>query len=478
MLKKAVMLVSGNALGSALNLVRNLVVARILSPEDYGIAATFAITMSLVEMLSYLGLNQLIVVDRDGDDPDMQRALQGFQLLRGLFSAAVLFLIARPYAAFLGVQDIAWAYQVMAVIPLVNGLQHYDMHRLRRHMQFRPAVIVQSLAPLVALLSVWPLALIWSDFRIMLGALIVQACAMVGLSHLTARRGYGLRWDLAVMRRATMFGWPLLLNGMLLFVVFNGERLIVGRELGMAQLAVFSMAITLTLTPTLVLAGACQSLFLPALSAARERPDSFRWLGIASIEAGLAIGVLLLLGVALIGGPLVHLLLGGKYDAILPILLPIAVVQVIRVAKSGSATVALSVQRSGNAALSNAFRAVSVPISWVALVQTGSLMAVIHIAMAAELVGYLAALVLAARRAGLGLSAILLPSGMVFLTLSAALVLNVAYPPRQSLPDHLATPAPWVLAMLAVLSLATMSHLRRYMTGKLRALWARRGRDG
>ena len=38
MLKKAFMLVSGNAFGSALLLVRNLIIARLISPEDYGIA--------------------------------------------------------------------------------------------------------------------------------------------------------------------------------------------------------------------------------------------------------------------------------------------------------------------------------------------------------------------------------------------------------------------------------------------------------
>ena len=77
MLKKAFLVVTGNAFGSALLLLRNLIVARLVSPHDYGIASTFAIVMSLVEMLSYVGLNQLMVVDKDGDDPHFQRAMQG-----------------------------------------------------------------------------------------------------------------------------------------------------------------------------------------------------------------------------------------------------------------------------------------------------------------------------------------------------------------------------------------------------------------
>ncbi len=469
MLKKAVMLVSGNAFGSALLLARNLIVARLISPEDYGIAATFAISMSLVEMLSYLGLNQMIVVDKNGDDPHMQRALQGFQLMRGMFSSLVLFLIARPYAAFLGIEHIAWAYQLIAAIPLMNGLQHYDMHRLKRHLNFRPSVIVQSMPPLVSVLALWPLALIYNDYRIMLVSLLVQAGSMVALSHLTAERRYGLALDFSIMRRATIFGWPLLLNGVLLFGVFNGERLIVGHELGMSQLAMFSMAVTLTLTPTLVLAGACQSLFLPSLSGARDKPGSFQWLGVAAIEAGLAIGLLLMLGVMLLGGPLVYLLLGEKYLPILDILVPITVVQAIRVAKSGSSTVALSKERSGNAAMSNLFRVVSLPVSWIAVIETGNLMAVIFIAMVAELLGYLFALYLAARRTGLKLGPLLVPTGMVFLTAAAALLDNLTTPPSANLAAHLSHWSLWPVVLCGLVALGLMKNLRGYLVRRFRA---------
>lgn len=467
MLKKAFMLVSGNAFGSALLLVRNLIIARLISPEDYGIASTFAVAMSIVEMLSYLGLNQMIVVDRDGDDPQVQKAMQGFQLLRGIASSLILFAIAHPYARFLGVEHVAWAYQVMAFIPLVNGLQHFDMHRLKRHLNFRPWIATQAIPPLVSVLALWPLALLYGDYRIMLVSLFVQAGSMVLLSHLMAERRYGLSLDFGLIRRATVFGWPLLLNGALLFGVFNGERLIVGRELGMSQLAVFSMAITLTLTPTLVLAGATQSLFLPPLTGARDRAESFRWLGTAAVEAGLAIGIVLILGIVLIGGPVIHLLLGPKYDAILAILVPMAVVQAVRVAKTGGSTVALAKERSGNAAAGNLLRVLSLPISWYAVTHTGDVMTVIYIAMVAEVAGYLVSIRLAAQRAGLVPSPLILPSALCALAAAAALMDAHYYPPQPGLFDHLGWTR-WVVAFFCLAALLSMSALRGYLWRRFR----------
>lgn len=467
MLGKAFLLVSGNAFGSALLLVRNLIVARLVSPEDYGIASTFAVAMSIVEMMSYFGLNQLIVVDRDGDAPRVQRALQGFQLMRGVLSGLILYAIAGPYARFLGVGEVTWAYELMALLPVINGLQHYDIHRLKRHLVFRPWIVSQSLPPFVAVVTLWPVALVYGDYRIMLVSLFIQHGAMVVLSHLTAERPYRLGLDPALMRRATAFGWPLLLNGVLLFGVFNGERLIVGNQLGMAQLAVFSMAITLTLTPTLVMAGAAQSLFLPQLSAARERPEAFRWLGVAAVEAGLATGVALILAMALLGGPAVRLLLGAKYDAILVLLVPMAVLQALRVAKTGGATVALARERSGNAAAANLFRVASLPLSWLALRETGDVMAVIAIAMAAETLGFLVSLRLAARRAGLDLRPLVLPSGLSALAAAAALLDARIAPQTAGLAANLG----WgraAVALACLAALVSMTALRGYILRRLR----------
>lgn len=456
------MLVSGNAFGSALLLIRNLIIARLVSPEDYGIASTFAVAMSIVEMLSYLGLNQMIVVDRDGDDPAVQKAMQGFQLLRGVLSSLILLAIAVPYARFLGVEHVAWAYQVIAFIPLVNGLQHFDMHRLKRHLNFRPWIVTQAIPPLVSVLAIWPLAYLYGDYRIMLVSLFIQAGSMVALSHVMAERRYALSLDFALIRRATVFGWPLLLNGVLLFGVFNGERLIVGRELGMSQLAVFSMSITLTLTPTLVLAGATQSLFLPALSGARDRIESFRWLGTAAVEAGLAIGVGLILGMALLGGPVIHLLLGAKYAGMLDILVPMAVMQAVRVAKSGASTVALAKERSGNAAAANLIRVLSLPLSWYAVTHTGDVLTIIYIAMAAEVAGYLVSLRLAAKRTGLLLGPLVLPSLLSTLAGVAALMDAQYYPPRPGLVDHLVWTR-WFVAVFCLAALFSMSALRGYL---------------
>ncbi len=462
MLKKALMLVSGNAFGSALLLVRNLLVARLLSPEDYGIASTFAIAMSIVEMMSYLGLQQMIVVDKDGDDPHVQAAMQGFQAIRGTFSSIVMYLIAGPYAAFLGISQVTWAYQLLALVPLMNGFQHFDQHRLKRHLNFTPSIISSAVPALVALLTLWPLALIYSDYRIMLASLLIQGVAMVALSHLTAERRYRLAFDMAIIRRSMVFGWPLLMNGVLLFGIFNGEKLIVGRELGIAALAIFSMGFTLTLTPTLVMANSIQSFFLPQLSSARDRPADFQLLGRVTMESGLIVAVVLVLGTVLIGGPLVGYLLGPKYFDMLPIMVPLAVMQAVRVAKTGSSVIALARGQSGNAIAANLFRVAALPLAWLIAVRTGDIIAISWVAVAAEAAGFLFALYLVKSRAGLLVAPLIVPIILTAVVCAVATAVAWVAPEAPTFGQHW-DPLYLIVIVVSALALIGMSGVRAYV---------------
>ena len=239
MLRSALLILSGNATASLLLLIRNLLVGRLIPVEDYGIAATFAVAMAVVEMASALGLQQQIVQAKDGDDPHFQSALQGFQVLRGVLSGLVLVLIAGPMANFLAIPQVTWAYQLLALVPVLTALTHFDIHRLNRQMVFWPLLLTGAVPALISVLVLWPLAHWFGDWRVMLYSILIQALIGTVVSHILAKRPYRIVLDPAIMRSSLRFGWPLLVNAVLLFFVFQGDRLIVGRLSGMQALAIF-----------------------------------------------------------------------------------------------------------------------------------------------------------------------------------------------------------------------------------------------
>jgi O-antigen/teichoic acid export membrane protein len=390
----AILILSGNAGTSLLLLARNLIVARMIPVADYGIAATFAVVMAVVEMASALGLHQQIVQATEGENPRFQAALQGFQVLRGTVSGVVLFAISGPMARFLGIPEVIWAYQVLAFVPVVNALQHFDIHRMNRHMVFGPMLISGLVPALVAMLIVWPLAVWLGDWRVMLYSMLLQAVLGTLTSHLVAERPYKMVFDPAIIAQSLRFGWPLLINGFLMFLVFQGDKVIVARALGMESLAIFAMGMTLTLTPTLVMAKSAQNFLLPQLAAARGDPDRFAMLALVTIQAVLLMGLLLALGVLLVGGPIVNVLLGVKYEGLIPLLFWFALMQTFRVLKAGPAIVALARGHTMNAMVANLVRLLTLPICWQVAVTSGDLRMILWVAMAGEILGHIVALVL------------------------------------------------------------------------------------
>lgn len=404
------MILSGNAAASLLLLARGLIVARLIPVADYGVAATFALAMAVVEMASTFGLQQQIVQSKDGEDPRFQAALQGFQLLRGVLSGLALFALAGPLARFMDIAQVVWAYQVLALVPVLTALQHFDIHRQTRQMRFGPLIWTSALPALASVLVIWPLALWFDDWQIMLWSILVQAALGTAVSHLLAERPWRIVFDRAIIAGSLRFGWPLLINAVLMFAVFQGDRLIVGREMGMAALGVFSMGVTLTLTPTLVLAKSVQNLMLPKLSAAHAAPEDlarFRLLARAAFQIHLICGAALVFGTALVGPLVVQILLGPGYGALAPLLIWMAAQQALRLSKGGPAAVAVACGQTGNALLANLVRAALLPVVWWAVVQGADMIFVTQLGLLGEAVGLVVALVLQRNRQGVRLRPVL-----------------------------------------------------------------------
>ncbi len=466
MFRLALIILSGSMLGSLLGLVRSIVVAHLISVTDFGIASTFALSLSVVEMISALGLQQQIVQHQDGDNPQYQAALQALHATRALFSGGLLLVLADPIAAFFNIPDVAWAFRLMAVVPVLNGLTHMDQDRMKRRMRYMPSILVSVLSMLISLAMVWPLSRVVGDYRVMLYAALAQNVAMMVISHIVAERRYAWVFSRTVIWGSMRFGWPILVNAVLLFIVFNGERVIVGRELGVAALAVFSMAFTLVLTPTLVMEGSAQSFFLPQLSAARDDRDHFVHLSMAVLQCHLLFAALIVAGVAILGAPVIHLLLGPKYAAAIPILTWLALMQGVRVAKGGSSAPTLAFGHSNNGLVASLMRAALLPVAWYVVAVGGELLHVIWLGILGEACGYVAGVLLAHSQLRLSLRP-LLP--MLAATLGLGLV-GALHAQGQSNPDqpHLSpvlTGTVMILLLGLVAALAT--DLRLYVQRRI-----------
>jgi len=397
-LKGAALLSAGQGLGQALSFIRNIIVARLVSPDDFGIAATFAITVSLLEMISDLAADKLLIQARDGDDENLQATAQLWQFTRGLGSAVLIALLAWPMSRLFKVPQAQWAFYWLALVPLLRGFVHLDLKRLQRGMKFTPQVLTEVGSQALITAAVWPLAWWLRDYSAVLWLVIVQAAALAVLSHVVAERRYRWRYDREQAQRLLGFGWPLLINGLLMFGIFQGDRLIIGTGYSMYDLGIYSAALTLAMAPSMLLGGIIASLMLPLLSAAQDNALEFRR------RYALSIGALAMLAGALaivfvcVGPRLLSALFGSRYAAGGVYLAFLGLAQSARLLRVGPTLAALALSDTQNSLWANVWRLSGVAAAVVLALGHMALIWIPLAALAGELLALGYALLRLARR--------------------------------------------------------------------------------
>lgn len=177
---------AGRMMDRVLQLLRNIIVARLVSPEDFGIAALFVMTISFLEMFSNLAVDTLLIQSPHGEKSRFQQTSQLMTAVRGLGIALMLLLFAGPVARLFDIPAATWAFRLLAVVPLIRGLAHQDMSRFQRQLNFKPVLVTDISSQLISASLAWPLAAWLGDYSAILYLILVQTLARTLISHIVA----------------------------------------------------------------------------------------------------------------------------------------------------------------------------------------------------------------------------------------------------------------------------------------------------
>ena len=275
LITQGALLFSGFAGAQLFAFARNALLGHWLAKGDFGIAATITLMLQLIEMTTDLGADRLIIQAKDGDDPRLAAAAHTMLVVRGAMTALALFLCAGPITAFFGIEQARWAFELVALAPLLRGFMHLDPRRAQRRLDNRPLLIVEVVPQAAALILTLPAILLSDGYGAIVWISLAQAALSVAASHWMAERRYELASHGGDLGRIFSFGWPILLSALPLVAVYQGDRILIGKFLGMEALAGYTAAFMITMIPGLFAAKIAHALVLPTLSEVQERKEAF-----------------------------------------------------------------------------------------------------------------------------------------------------------------------------------------------------------
>ena len=349
-------------------LVRNVLVARLLGPENFGIAATFMLVVGAIGLVTDLGIEKYLLHVREEELPKVQPSLYGMLIGQGLLGAAAVALLAHPLALLFRLDGMAYIYLLAALVPLIGAFKNLDPLRRQRQLDYRPGIIMDLSGTILGSLVAVAVAAATGSYMAVVWGMLVTITVAVAMSHFLAREPYRPGFERQAARQLLLYGWPLLLNGLLIFVSGQGDRFLIGVLEGMTDLAGYVAASTLTIGASLVLTKLTGNIYLPILSAVRDDPDGFARRSRICGAISVAIVIVALIPMLFLTVPLVALLFGPEYR--IPALLAgfLSVQAAARILRSWPVVVALSLGTTQHILSANLVRSLGFPVAlWAAL---------------------------------------------------------------------------------------------------------------
>jgi len=236
----------GYGASQILRLGSNLLLTRLLAPEYFGLMALINVLMIGLNMFSDLGLGPNIVQSRRGDDPRFLNTAWTVQFLRGCAIWLCSIVGAWPFAMFYDDPRLLWLVPVVGFSAVITGLNSMKVFSAQRHIDYARLTLIDlaSQAASVALMVGWAMwqASVWA----LVGGWLFGNLVKMVATH-TAMPGPRDRfsWDPASVHELIGFGKWIFVSTILSFAANSAGSLILGKVVSMAEVGVFSIAVTL-----------------------------------------------------------------------------------------------------------------------------------------------------------------------------------------------------------------------------------------
>lgn len=311
----ALLIVSMRWIDRVLAIISTLVLARLLTPADFGIVAMASVVMGLIDVLLDLGVVPMLVQKRDCDDEDFSNGWT-VRLLQAALVGALMVLFAPLASDFYHDDRVGPVLQLMALSILVSGFENIGVVNFQKNMQFTKDFQFFFLRRLCGFTATLTLALwLQTYWALPLGALVGR---LGGVAVSYALHPFRPRLTLSRFRHIWSFSqWMLLRNSGEYFAT-RLDKFLVGHRTTAAVVGAYTLADEISLMPTTELLMPLSRVLFPALVQVRDNPAKLHRAYILALAVQALVAIPAAVGLAVVAHDVVLLLLGERWMGAVP----------------------------------------------------------------------------------------------------------------------------------------------------------------
>jgi len=305
-----------------IGLTSTIILARLLSPADYGIVAMAMVIVGFLTVFTFTNFDLALIQRTDAERAHYDTAWT-LQIIQGAVLAATLFLVAPLGARYFDEPRVEVAIRVLALMPLFEGFANIGIVAFRKELDFAKEFRFNTYVRVINFFIIVGFALLLRNYW----ALIIGTIAAAALRVVISFTMHPFRPRLSLERTRDIWSFS---QWMLLFHIGNYlwnkmDAFIVGRVAGVSEMRTYHLASEISEMPTSEVVMPLGRALFPSYTRLAGNPKEaaaafLRVFGTVSFLC-LPLG----LGLASVAPEMVHVVLGARWDPVAPLMRWLAV---------------------------------------------------------------------------------------------------------------------------------------------------------
>jgi PST family polysaccharide transporter len=291
--------------------------ARLLTPSDFGAVEATMTCVLFLGMFSQLGVGPAVVQRPVLTQIEVQVA-GTLSLLLGIAATTLVCLCADSFSHFFHRDDLQPLFYALSSIYVFQGISAVSEAQLQREMRFRALSVIDVITYAIGYGAIGITAAlsgygIWSLVAAEVGQVVIKTIALL------CAKPHALRLSLRAqpVKDLLGFGAGHTVAGLANQLATNGDNLIIGRMLGMSALGAYGRAYQLMVSPATLFGDVVNKVLFPAMSQIQDQSERLtaayrRSISVIALASMPTAAVL-----AILSPEIVRFLIGPQWDLVI-----------------------------------------------------------------------------------------------------------------------------------------------------------------
>lgn len=297
----------------------SIVLARLLTPEDYGVIALVTVFTSILQVFVDSGLGTALVQRKDADEVDFSSVFY-FNVLVCLILYAGMFVAAPAIAKFYNNPIYIPLVRVLSLTLVISGLKNIQQAYVSRHMIFK-RFFFSTLGGTIAS-AILGIVMAYAGFGVW--ALAAQYVSNTAIDTLilwiTVPWRPKRKFSWIRLKKLLSYGWKLLASALMDTGYTSLWNLLIGKAYSAADLSFYDQGSRYPKAIISTISNSIDSVLLPTMSSVQDDRAQIKSMTRRSIMISVYVMAPLMMGLAGCAKPLVSLILTDKWLPCVPYL--------------------------------------------------------------------------------------------------------------------------------------------------------------